>query len=226
MLVREESALKNGELAVIGGTGAAAAGRLTRREAVKRLLAGAGAGAAWPLVTASHPVFGHLASEEILAEAEKLGAQDWKPLMLSAQQNESFTALAERIVPGSTKAQVNRFVDLLLSVEKAERQKEFLGAVAAFDTESRKRVGKGFAALGASEQDLLLAEASSNSGKETSAPSDKQEKRPNVSDHFENLKGWVSGAYYSSEIGMRELGWTEDYVFASFPGCSHPEGHH
>jgi hypothetical protein len=40
------------------------------------------------------------------------------------------------------------------------------------------------------------------------------------------LKGWVSGAYYSSEMGMRELGWTEDRVFASFPGCEHPEGHH
>ena len=33
------------------------------------------------------------------------------------------------------------------------------------------------------------------------------------------------GAYYSSEIGMRELGWTENRFFASFPGCTHPGGH-
>jgi hypothetical protein len=39
------------------------------------------------------------------------------------------------------------------------------------------------------------------------------------------LKGWISVAYYSSEIGMKELGWTPDRVFASFPGCEHPEGH-
>jgi len=31
-----------------------------------------------------------------------------------------WSALAERIVPGSTKAQVNRFIDLLLCVDTAE----------------------------------------------------------------------------------------------------------
>src|SRR6266567_345778 len=44
-------------------------------------------------------------------------------------------------------------------------------------------------------------------------------------DHFENLKGWISGAYYSTEAGMRELGWNGEYVFESFPGCEHPDGH-
>jgi hypothetical protein len=44
-------------------------------------------------------------------------------------------------------------------------------------------------------------------------------------DHFELLKGWISGAYYSSEIGMRELGWTGQVMFAEFPGCPHPEKH-
>jgi hypothetical protein len=52
------------------------------------------------------------------------------------------------------------------------------------------------------------------------------EKRAGFREHFENLKGWVSGAYYSSEMGMKELGWTGDRVFAGFPGCAHPEGHH
>jgi hypothetical protein len=46
-----------------------------------------------------------------------------------------------------------------------------------------------------------------------------------IRDHFENLKGWIVGAYYSSEIGMRELGWTGNVFFAAFPGCEHPEGH-
>lgn len=39
------------------------------------------------------------------------------------------------------------------------------------------------------------------------------------------MKGWVVGAYYSSEVGMRELGWTGDVMFESFPGCEHPGGH-
>lgn len=216
--------MKNCEFVAIGDAGAS--GRLTRREAMKRLLAGAGAGAAWPLVAASHPVLAHLANKEILARAEKLEAEDWKPLALSAQQNESFTALAERIVPGSTKAQVNRFVDLLLSVETPERREEFLSGVGAFEAEAQKRFGKVFAVLGASDQDALLTQASASSGKQESAEASNDEKPSSLGKHFENLKGWVTGAYYSSEIGMRELGWTGDYVFASFPGCTHPEGTH
>jgi hypothetical protein len=44
-------------------------------------------------------------------------------------------------------------------------------------------------------------------------------------DHFDLLKGRIAGAYYSSEIGMRELGWTGNVVHATFPGCDHPGGH-
>ncbi len=94
--------------------GAAKSGRLTRREMVQRLLAGVGAGAAWPLVAAGHPIHEHLANGAIFEEAEKLGAADWKPLFLRGEQNEALVALSEGIVPGSIKAQVNRFIDLLL----------------------------------------------------------------------------------------------------------------
>jgi len=48
---------------------------------------------------------------------------------------------------------------------------------------------------------------------------------PTLRDHFEHLKGWIVGAYYSSEIGMRELGWTGNVFYAGFPGCPHPGGH-
>ena len=43
--------------------------------------------------------------------------------------------------------------------------------------------------------------------------------------HFENLKEWIVGGYYSSEIGMRELGWTGQLFFDKLPGCDHPDGH-
>jgi len=44
-------------------------------------------------------------------------------------------------------------------------------------------------------------------------------------DHFDHLKGWVVGAHYSSEPGMRELGWTGQSFFTSFPDCPHPGKH-
>ena len=43
--------------------------------------------------------------------------------------------------------------------------------------------------------------------------------------HFQNLKDWIAGAYYSSETGMRELGWDGNVVHAQLPGCTHPGGH-
>jgi Gluconate 2-dehydrogenase subunit 3 len=201
------------------------AGQLTRREMVRRLLAAAGAGTAWPLGAASHPIHELLRNEAVLEEAENLAAEDWRPLFLNTQQHESLIAIAESIVPGSTKADVNRFIDLLLSVDTPEHQKSFVDSLAAFEKESQRRFGKGFPSLDASQQDVLLKDVSVQLAKEDSSGGAGGENH-GLSGHFENLKGWVSGAYYSSEMGMKELGWTPDRVFASFPACEHPEGHH
>jgi hypothetical protein len=192
---------------------------------VRRLLAGVGAGAAWPMVAVSHPVHAFLRNDAVLEEAEKLGASDWKPVFLSGQQNESLVALAETIVPGSTKAQVNRFVDLLLSVSTDEHKNEFAAALTALEGESRKRFGKGFPSLDDPEKNMLLTDAAADPEKNGASIGEEKEDS-GLHKHFENLKGWVSGAFYSSEMGMKELGWNEDRVFASFPGCEHPEGHH
>jgi hypothetical protein len=192
--------------------------RLTRREMVQRLLAGAGAGAAWPLIAAGHPIHEHFADPEILAAADKLAAVDWKPLFLSATQNEELIPLAESMVPGSTGAFVNRFIDLLLSVDTVANQKKFVESLAAMDAEAKKRFGRSFPALDAAQKDALLTSAS------TKAPNDDRA-AAELRAHFENLKGWISGAYYSSEAGMRELGWTGEFAFASYPGCEHAEGH-
>jgi hypothetical protein len=199
--------------------------RLTRREMVQRLLAGAGAGAAWPLVAASHPIYGHLTNGAMFEEAEKLGATDWKPLFLNAQQEEALAALAEAIVPGSRNARADRFIDLLLSVDTTEHKKNFVDSLAAFETESQKRFGGRFPALNAGEQNEVLTDASTRPANHDSSGDDAKV-NSGLREHFENLKGWISGAYYTSEAGMRELGWTEDRVFAMFPGCEHPEGHH
>lgn len=193
---------------------------------VQRLLAGTGAGAAWPLVATAHPIHRLLRSDAILAEAEKLGGADWKPAFLNAQQNETLIALAESIVPGSTKAKVNQFVDLLLSVDVQEHQRQFTESLAALDAEARKRFAKGFSTLEGEQKNTLLTDASAETENAKASLAHDAKKQITLHDHFQNLKGWVSGAYYSSEIGMRELGWTGDYAFEAFPGCHHPEGQH
>ena len=44
---------------------------------------------------------------------------------------------------------------------------------------------------------------------------------PTLRDRFELVKSRIATAYYSSEKGMKELGWTGQMVHAAYPGCSH-----
>src|SRR5262249_40956154 len=132
--------VRDGKLTVIKDA-VGAVERLTRREAVWRMVAGAGARAAWPMVAASHPIVDLLLNDAIFPEAERLARSDWKPLFLDTQQNESLLALSESIVPGSMKAQVNRFIDLLLSVDTPEHKRSFVKSLSALEGESQNRFG-------------------------------------------------------------------------------------
>lgn len=205
---------------------------LTRRVMVQRLLAAISAGAAWPLAATSHSVFELLKSDAVLHNdaifdrAEQLGQANWKPVFLTSQQNELLTGLAESIVPGSTRAHVSRFIDLLLSVDKPENQRKFLESLAAMEAEAQKRFKKSFPALDEQQKNAFLTDASIKPKSPQAPEAEAAKKHSDLYNHFENLKGWICGAYYSSEVGMRELGWTGDYAFAAFPGCTHPEGHH
>jgi hypothetical protein len=183
--------------------------RLSRREIVQKLLSGVAVGAGLPLVASSHPIYRLLEDGETFDRLEEMrGAADWKPLFLSGEQNRTLVALSEVVVPGSTSAKVNQFVDLLLSVDTAEHQREFVASLAAVEDEAKKRLGRGFAVLAQSERETLLADFSKIGAHD---------------EEFQNLKEWIAGAYYSSEQGMRELGWNGNYAFESYPGCEHGE---
>jgi hypothetical protein len=186
--------------------------KLSRREVVQRVLGGAAAGRVLALVGSWHPIYRHLIGDgSDLERAEGVrGAADWTPRFLKAEQDQELVAVAEAMVPGSTGAGVNRFIDLLLSVDTKEHQREFVTSIEALEDAAKKRFGRGFAALKSNEQEALLTEFSSQEGRR---------------EDFHNLKEWITGAYYSSEQGMRELGWNGNYAFESFPGCGHGEQH-
>jgi hypothetical protein len=139
---------------------------------------------------------------------EMRGPTDWKPLFLNAEQDKTLVALSEVVVPGSTSAKVNQFIDLLLSVDTVEHRRDFVGSLMGVDEDAKKRFGRGFAALGQNEQVIVVTDFS---GQEAHCS------------EFENLKEWIVGAYYSSEQGMRELGWNGNYAFENYPGCEHGE---
>ena len=192
-----------------------ASDRIPRREALQTLLGSVGAGfALTSIVEAQHPVHQHLASPALVEQAQQNAAvAAYTPEFLDAHQLKTLEVLAEAIVPASTTARVAPFLDQLLAVESAENQRAFLGALGAFDMAASTRHGKAWNAIAATEQDVLLREASTADPKSA------------IRGHFQNLKGWIAGAYYSSEPGMRELGWTGAMIFAELPGCTHPGGH-
>jgi len=103
--------------------------------------------------------------------------------------------------------------------------------MSAIDVESRKRIGHLFKSLRADQQDEILTSLATgkpsvdqDSGRRSIK---KRLQQPALTprDHFENVKAWIVGTYYSSEMGMRELGWTGDVYFVELPTCPHPEGH-
>ena len=216
---------------------AVSASGISRREMVRSLATAMTAGLALPGIAEAHPVHQHLRSERTLeAAAGTAGAAHWTPVFFDPHQNETFTIIAERIIPGSTSAQVNRFVDLLLSVDALESQKQFVNSLSAFDAYSIQKYGKPFAGLSEDQQNEALTVASTTAparemtlrrrvGLITPVKSKETDTPLSFRDHFENLKQWVSGAYFSSEEGMKSMGWTGQVMWPSFPGCQHPGGH-
>ena len=134
-------------------------------------------------------------------------------------------ALSDLIIPdtetpGAKSALVNRFIDHLLAAENRETRRKFLAGLAYIDAGCLKQYGKVFVYLPRERQEEFLTSLAYpnrfiNSGDHRSGHN-----------HFNHLKGWISRTYYSSEIGMKELGWDGTPPFGSFQGCPHPEGTH
>jgi hypothetical protein len=185
---------------------------ISRRQLVQSLLAGVAAGMISPFSPAAHPIHKHFLNAALLDSADaNLSAANNKLLFLSAQQFAELDILSEAIVPGSRKARSAGFIDLLLSADTKNVQLEFLASLTAFESASQSGYHAEIITLTPAQlHDLLVATSLSDSADHK---------------HFNFLKQWIAGAYYSSEIGMRELGWTPDRVFSAFPPCSHVEGH-
>jgi hypothetical protein len=158
---------------------------------------------------------------------------NWKAVFLNDHQNETLITLSEVIIPatdtpGAKAALVNRYLDLLLSAQSADFQKQFVDALAFIDGESQKQFRKDFRSLAFEDQKSLLvpwayARQASHwreRGETRSQPADLGQ------EHFERIKALVAMAYYGSEIGQKELGWDGEFAHGPYEGCEHPVTHH
>jgi len=202
-----------------------------RRQVLQVLAGSVGAGlTAPPLARAEAP---HVHSPAPSSQAAAVPAA--VPAgFLDANQLETLGSLAEAIVPGSSEAGVAAFVDQLLAIDTPEHQRNFLAALGAMQAESLTRFGKPWLSLDAAQRTVLLTTVSTGvtsrtprywrPGEPVLVP-EPPKAPPTLRDRFELLKERIATAYYSSEKGMQDLGWTGQMVHGGFPGCTHPGGH-
>ncbi len=160
--------------------------------------------------------------------SKTLASPEWKPTFLNDEQNETLISFSDLLIPktdtpGAKEALCNRSIDIVVAAEPAEEQKQFLKALTSLDESSQKEYGKEFRALSSEEQNELLRPLAYTPGRrnwgEDIAPDPRR-------DQFEHLKHRVVYAYYSSEIGQRELGWDGAYTHGPYTGCQHAAGTH
>ena len=208
----------------------------TRREMLQALLTSIGAGAVVPGLSADQHVARHAASPGLEQADARSKATPYKPEFLDRHQFETLESLAERIIPGAGRARTSEFIDQLLAVDAPGTQRQFITALGAFEGRAVAVARRPWKQLAEGDQIAILTDASAMaSGRPSARPWSKgdpiasggapQTVTLTLRDHFDLLKGWIAGAYYSSEIGMRELGWTGAIVHPAFPGCEHPGGH-
>src|SRR5207237_1175033 len=100
----------------------------SRRDALKKLAAGAGAMTAFPILGQAGVTPAMERAAERMRAARQAGAPggqsgaNWIPVFFDAHQNETVVALTEMIIPetdtpGAKSALVNRFIDLMLNDE-------------------------------------------------------------------------------------------------------------
>lgn len=192
---------------------------ISRREMVQKLVGGASTGIIGSTLAASPAS----PAPELTKPNEVAKSIERNPLVLDAHQAQTLVVLAEIMIPGSTRAEVAPFIDLLLSVDTVEHREQFIGSISAMDGEALRQFGVPFKTASAAQQIELLTAAA----KPVAAPGSSESTASIASTlpanvlhgHFQNLKAWISKAYYSSETGMRELGWSDNYFYPELPEC-------
>jgi hypothetical protein len=203
---------------------------INRRDLIRAALYTGAAAAFAPAISLAQAIESGLTPAARGEDGSKLLSDpDWKAVFFNAHQNETVIALGEVIIPstdspGAKEARVNRFLDLLLSVQPAEYQRQFVDALTFIDAESQRQFTKDFRDLSADDQVWLLTPwaypADNDRWVEEDAKIDPRQQ------HFSRLKTLIVDAYYGSEVGQKELGWDGEFTHGPYRGCEHPAGTH
>jgi hypothetical protein len=191
---------------------------VSRRTALKRISAGAGAMALFPLL-----------SEDGLAAFADIQRTAAPPSLkaLTAEQYATLEALTEAIIPaderspGAKQARVADYIYLLLSEADEARRQQWTDGLAALDADATARFGKPFLKLDAAQVETVLTDASKNE----KAPALPKNERNALEVFFVTAKQATIHGYYTSETGLhQELRYKGNKVLLQFVGCQTVDG--
>ena len=185
---------------------------LTRRDALKTLVAGIGAATVIPLIPADVAE----AAQKAIAKRKAAAA----PKFFTPAQHRTVDMLSELIIPaddrspGAKAAQVADYIDFALSESPDRARALWTEGLAALDAASTAQTGKPFADATPEQQTAILTEAAKNEFNPTTP----------LERFFREAKGRTIFGYYTSKIGIHEeLKYKGNQFLPEFVGCDHPE---
>jgi Gluconate 2-dehydrogenase subunit 3 len=193
--------------------------RIGRREAIKGLATGVG-GVVTGLPILNnvvqaqghhHPVAAALTKESVLPQS---------PTFFNKEQYATITELASLIIPtddtpGANEAKVNEYIDMIVGESDDDTKKLYVDGLAWLDKTSMERHNGNFLSLSLEQRVQILTEIAQI--KDATPENQLQAK------FFKAIKNITIDGFYTSKIGIEELGYIGNTVLDEFPGCTHPE---
>ena len=188
---------------------------ITRREALKSLTIGASAGAVVTVIPASAARQAH---ERIRREKAADPGRTYTPKFFTAHQYKTLQVLCQAILPpdersgGAIEAGAPEFIDLLSS-ENKEYQLALGGGMAWLDSMCQDRYGNLYLGCSSNQQkeilDLIAYRA--NVQKDTRLSQGIR--------FFALVRKMTADGFYTSQVGIHDLGYIGNDYLAEFPGC-------
>ena len=188
---------------------------VSRRDILKSLTMGAMAGSVLRVIPAQAAEHAHH-----LVDAEKAATPGggYTPKFFRPQQYKTLQALCQAIIPpegdtgGAVEAGAPEFIDLLTS-ENSDYQLKLGGGLMWLDATCTDRYGKSYLDCAAAQQKEIL-DAIAYRANALKDPSLAQ----GVT-FFAFLRNLTADGFFTSEIGIKYLGYIGNKYMADFPGC-------
>lgn len=188
--------------------------RISRRDVLKSLGKGVVAGSVLRVIPVEAAKYAHA-----LVQADKAAAGGaYKPKYFSAHQYKTLQSLCRAIIPpdeksgGAIEAGAPEFIDLLTS-ENPQYQLALGGGLMWLDGLCRDRFGEVYVDCSPAQQTSVL---------DLIAFRKNAQADPGLSqgvEFFSFLRNLTADGYFTSEIGIKDLGYIGNTYLKEFPGC-------